>query len=109
MQMKSRMRTRVGEINRDIVAAQHWQQILEIAVKHSQVYDSVNTSTSLHRIASKKPSEDDMQVSHLQKYTIKAGRIRPSGPLCAKFTYFYGEEFKIVLRGDTASCNAQEL
>ena len=62
MQTKSKMRTRVGEINRDIVAAQHWQQILEIAVEHSSIYDSVNTSTSLHRIASKKPSEDDMQV-----------------------------------------------
>ncbi len=55
----------MGEINRDIVAAQHWQQILEIAVEHSAIYDSVNTSTSLHRIASKKPSEDEMQVHQL--------------------------------------------
>ena len=61
---KSKLRSRVGEINRDIVAAQHWQQILEIAMEHSSIYDSVNTSTSLHRIASKKPSEDDMQVRH---------------------------------------------
>ena len=56
------MRSRVGEINREIVAAQTWRQILDIAVEHSAIYDSVNTSTSLHRIAQKRPSEDDMEV-----------------------------------------------
>lgn len=56
------MRSRVGEINRDIVNASNWQQILDIAIEHSAIYDSVNTSTSLHRIAQKKPSEDEMEV-----------------------------------------------
>jgi len=56
------MRTRVGEINKQITSADSWQVILDIAMEHSTIYDSVNTSTSLHRIAKQRPSDDDMEV-----------------------------------------------
>lgn len=69
----SKQRSRVSEINKDIVNAQTWKQILEIAVAHSSEYDSVNTSTSLHRIAQKKPSEDEMEVSDFSSNKMGVG------------------------------------
>lgn len=49
-------------MNKEITTATSYQQILDIAVQHSAIYDSVNTATSLHRIAKQHPTEADMQV-----------------------------------------------
>ena len=69
------MRTRVGEINKQITAAESWRVILDIAMEHSTIYDSVNTSTSLHRIAKQRPSENDMEVGCVFPLGLQFGRV----------------------------------
>lgn len=59
---KGQYRSRVAEVNRDITNATSYLQILDIAVEHSHIYDSVNTATSLHRIAKQRPTDADMEV-----------------------------------------------
>ena len=61
------LRAKPAEVNKKITTATSYQQILDIAVEHSDTYDSVNTATSLHRIAKQRPSEADVQACSLTR------------------------------------------